>query len=170
MVKLVHDIERLEAPYTKFFSNFQDILDYVLSGDEAALVGRPREGWVMLHGLHPVTCRLQSSVEYPIVEYALQKLATKAKTEDGCTTLSYTTKSLVGVFNVFKNCLMAAFLGVPVALQALDVTTTGATVGIYLAALLVFGILVQFLMEDHTVQTLLTMAYAAVLVANMSPK
>ncbi|KAF5024875.1 hypothetical protein F66182_3033 [Fusarium sp. NRRL 66182] len=167
---LVSRVERFDQPHAKFFSNFRAILAYVLSGDEAALTGRPREDWVTLHGLPRMDSFVHNSVEYSTVEFALQMLAKKTKTEDGSVAVIYSVSSLAKVLGALKNCAMATLLGVPVALQALNVTTPGASVGIYLTALLVFCILVQICYEDHKMQTVLTLGYAAVLVANMSPK
>lgn len=65
------------------------------------------------------------------------------------------------------SCVMAAFLGIPVALQALDVASPKAYVGAYIAFLFVFSIIMQLSMPGYAMQLVLSLAYAAVLVANM---
>lgn len=71
------------------------------------------------------------------------------------------------VYSLFS-CVMAAFLGVPVALQALDVTSPKAYVGAYIAFLFVFSVIIQLSMPGcYAMQLVLSLAYAAVLVANM---
>ncbi|KAI8659574.1 hypothetical protein LRP88_06143 [Fusarium phalaenopsidis] len=167
LVHLLRETVKLRSPPKKFFGRFQAVLEHCLRGPDAALHTGTREDWAMLHDLDLPDVWARNAAEYQWGEFLLQLFGSKFDHDKGVTSMEYPIGVFVVLVSALVNCGMAAFLGVPVALQALDVTSPTVYVGAYIAFLFVFGIIIQLSMPGYVVQLVLCLAYAAVLVANM---
>lgn len=163
LVHLLRETVKLRSPPKKFFGRFQAVLAHCLRGPDAALHTGTREDWAMLHDLDLPDVWARNAAEYQWGEFLLVSWDCRWQQ----TSMEYPIGVFVVLVSAFVNCGMAAFLGVPVALQALDVASPTVYVGAYIAFLFVFGIIIQLSMPGYVVQLVLCLAYAAVLVANM---
>ncbi|KAM5342463.1 hypothetical protein ACJ41O_013429 [Fusarium nematophilum] len=159
-------VQQYERPNGRFLKRFLQSMKKLLCETDALFLGGPLEDWIMVHGLERLELWVRNAPEYPCGGFLLHLFKTKVETE-GMIYESYPLKVFTVLLYALVNCTLAAFLGVPVALSALDITSTDAYVGTYLAFLFVFGIMIQAVIPGHMVQAVLSLAYAAVLVANM---
>ncbi|KAJ4316954.1 hypothetical protein N0V84_007610 [Fusarium piperis] len=167
LLHLTRETAKLRPPPEKVFKGFQAVLAHYLHGPEAALHTGHRDDWAMLHGLDLPDIWVRNAAEYGWVEFLLQLFGSRIKHEGGVTSMEYPIGVLFTIVYALFSCAMAAFLGVPVALQALDVASPKAYVGAYIAFLFVFSVIIQLSMPGYAMQLVLSLGYAAVLVANM---
>ncbi|KAJ4167951.1 hypothetical protein NW754_011766 [Fusarium falciforme] len=167
LMHLIRETAKLRSPPAKFFNGFQAVLAHSLHGPEAALRTGLSDDWVMLHGLDLPDIWVRNAAEYRWVEFVLQLFGSRINHDGGVTSMEYPIGVFFTIVYALISCVMAAFLGIPVALQALDVASPKAYVGAYIAFLFVFSIIMQLSMPGYAMQLVLSLAYAAVLVANM---
>ncbi|KAF4989505.1 hypothetical protein FDECE_14698 [Fusarium decemcellulare] len=160
-------VQKFENPDKRFLAEFVENAKPQLSRADAAFLGGPLEDWVMLHGLDRLDRWVRTAAEYPLGAALLRPWRTDVTSDEGYRYQTYPVRPFKVLLSALVNCTLAAFLGVPVALQAMNVTTTGAYVGTYVAFLFVFGVVIQAMVAGHMIQVVLSLAYAAVLVANM---
>ncbi|KAF4465559.1 hypothetical protein FALBO_7610 [Fusarium albosuccineum] len=160
-------VQKFENPDKRFLAEYVENAKPQMPAADAAFLGGPLEDWVMLHGLDRLDRWVRTAPEYPLGAAFLRPWRTDVTSDEGYRYQTYPVRPFKVILSALVNCALAAFLGVPVALQAMNVTTTGAYVGTYVAFLFVFGVVIQAVVAGHMIQVVLSLAYAAVLVANM---
>ncbi|KAF7550841.1 hypothetical protein G7Z17_g5425 [Cylindrodendrum hubeiense] len=161
------EIHGLDQPSEVFLENYIRGTREELLGEDTRYLDGPTRDWVLSLPIDRLDQLVRDIPHSAIGRAVFARVLEKTEENGDIQYMYYPLKAIKVVLAGVFNCIVASLVGAPVAIQSLSITSKAGEVIIYLVFLLVFGFLVQALVQGTNKQLFMTLAYAGVLAATM---
>ncbi|KAH7165995.1 hypothetical protein EDB81DRAFT_878351 [Dactylonectria macrodidyma] len=165
---LNYQMEGLAKPNRQLLKHFVEVAKLELGEEHSGFLGAPHEDWAENYPIETLDRWLKVSLEYGAIRPFWKLFLRKTTTHEHFETHEYPDGAFRVVVITIFHIVIVSLVGVPVVVQALDLLPMLGNVVMYMLCLVCFIILTQTMVRSESTQFLMSLAYAAVMVSNLS--
>ncbi|KAI5461358.1 hypothetical protein BGZ63DRAFT_424252 [Mariannaea sp. PMI_226] len=165
---LVKEVQGWHAPHRQLLQRHLDAARVQLAEDQQSFLDENKfNDWVPAYPIEPLEQWIKYLPQYKFLDKVFRPFVKTSREIDGVKELEYSSRPFQIACLTAFHIIIAALVGVPVAMQALDVTSTTINVVVYMLGLFVLIGFAQVIVPGMSPQFFMTLAYAAVVASNM---